>query len=109
MLKPALSLMFKRYLPGVGVMLVISGCGMADYTTARTRYDIGSRGSETVVQLSFDYDKAKDPYKMQVNRVDDGYALQAPISEENNISTHMTLSHTHDHDWFIGPKLSFAF
>lgn len=89
--------------------LLLNACGRVDYSTNTARLENGKRADNTVMWFSFEADKEKDPYRMPLVRVKEGYELQAPISQEGNVSTMMTFSRTSNLDWFVGPRLSFAF
>lgn len=107
MVEPALRLSLHHAALCFGMVLLLSACSAVDYQTKRNF--AGSRDAATVMTVSVDYDATKDPYEMQVNKIRRGYELQAPMRKNGNATTHMTVSHTSDRDWFVGPRLSFSF
>ncbi len=90
------------------VLVMLTACG-SNNTMDYSRIKTHAREGETVMFFSFDYDEAKDPYRVKLTRMENGYELGAPIAEHNNVSSRMTVSRTSKHNWFVGPRLSFSF
>ncbi len=84
-----------------------------DYDVDRASFQSGIGTGSQLGSLKFSFDDATasaHPYIIPVKRVQQGYALQAPIySDADGLKAHFEVSKTEDFHWFIGPKFSWNF
>lgn len=93
----------------VGLAISLSACSHLDYTLNRHNLNPHTAHGDQIAALQVSLTETSEAYQIPLKRVSGGYALEAPIYDQDGTTAHMEISKTREFNWFIGPKFSFAF
>ncbi len=99
-----------RYIALLSALLAIStACSMLDYSIKRETFSADQRRDKSVGIIYVHYADKTEPYEISVNRIRRGYAVQAPLYDEKDVSMNFTASRTRDSGNFIGLRGRLSF
>ncbi len=94
----------------LGLITLATGCGRIECKTNRDNFYAETRSSNELGVIHFKDDMNSDPYySMSIKKISRGYALHAPLYNDDSTGARFTLQHDKDLKTFSGLQFSFNF
>ena len=93
----------------LSIALLLGACGFADLSVRNMNFDKSKARSKelAVLNIHYDDDEFTPPYALELVRVrglhnQKGYAVRAPLYQEEEGAIHFTVSKQKEFKWFFG-------
>jgi|GEM_PF-4448501 len=91
----------------VSITCLLNACGYADLSVRHLNFDKSKAKSNqlAVLNVNYDDDEFTPPYAVELVRIkgaQKGYAVRAPLYEEEKGALHFTVAKQREFKWFVG-------
>lgn len=87
---------------------IVSACGVLDYSREKNQFVDSARKERTLGVIHFRYGE-EQPYDVTVHKIRRGYAMSAPVYEEDALRVNFTASRDSESGNFVGFRSRWEF